>query len=66
MSDNTSPPVRGASRSDIHIVNEYPHPQHTGFRGIGGFMMSKVLSRVRKKMLGVGLPALLSKLDDQR
>jgi uncharacterized protein YndB with AHSA1/START domain len=160
MSDNASPPARGASRSDIHIVNEYPHPkervwraltdpaliplwtkeglgarpegfsavagtrfkfvakpqpwwrgvvecevmevraplllsyswvgdegepptlvtyrlapieggtrftfEHTGFRGIGGFMMSKVLSRVRKKMLGVGLPALLNKLDDER
>jgi uncharacterized protein YndB with AHSA1/START domain len=39
---------------------------HTGFSGIGGFMMSRVLSRVRKKMLGVGLRALLNDLNDQR
>jgi uncharacterized protein YndB with AHSA1/START domain len=155
----TLPPTRGPSRSDIHIVNEYPHPpekvwraltdpaliarwtkeglgarpegfaavvgtqfrfvakpqpwwrgivecevtearapsllrytwvgdegekptlvtyqlepieggtrftfDHIGFSGIGGFMMSRVLNRVRKKMLGVGLPAVLSNLDDQ-
>jgi hypothetical protein len=80
----TLPPTRGASRSEIHIVNDYPHPpekvwraltdpalipltfDHTGFSGIGGFMVSRVLRRVRKKMLGVGLPALLDNLDDQR
>jgi hypothetical protein len=29
-----------------------------------GFLVSKVLSAVRKKMLRVGLPALLDALDD--
>jgi uncharacterized protein YndB with AHSA1/START domain len=32
---------------------------HTGFKGIGGFMVSRVLGRVRSKMLGKGLRALL-------
>jgi uncharacterized protein YndB with AHSA1/START domain len=38
---------------------------HVGFSGIGGFMVSRVLRRVRKKMLAVGLPAVLSNLDAQ-
>jgi hypothetical protein len=38
---------------------------HTGFSGIGGFMVSRVLRRVRKKMLGVGLPAVLNSLLDR-
>jgi uncharacterized protein YndB with AHSA1/START domain len=50
-------PVEGGTRFTF---------EHTGFIGIGGFMMSRVLSRVRKKMLGVGLPAVLSKLEDQQ
>jgi uncharacterized protein YndB with AHSA1/START domain len=37
---------------------------HTGFRGMGGFIVSAVLRRVRKKMLRVGLPAVLDRLDD--
>lgn len=39
--------------------------EHTGFSGIGGFFVSRALHRVRKKMLGVGLPALLAQLDDE-
>jgi uncharacterized protein YndB with AHSA1/START domain len=38
---------------------------HTGFSGVGGFMVSRVLRRVRKKMLGVGLQAVLDGLDDR-
>jgi uncharacterized protein YndB with AHSA1/START domain len=38
--------------------------EHTGFTGIGGFLVSRVLSSVRKKMLGVGLTALLNDVDD--
>lgn len=38
---------------------------HTGFTGIGGFMVSRVLRRVRRKMLAVGLPAVLDSLDDE-
>jgi uncharacterized protein YndB with AHSA1/START domain len=39
--------------------------EHTGFTGIGGFLMAKlVLGPVRKKMLDVGLPAVLADIDD--
>jgi uncharacterized protein YndB with AHSA1/START domain len=38
---------------------------HTGFRGIGGFFMSKLLGRVRRTMLSEGLPAVLHDLDEQ-
>jgi uncharacterized protein YndB with AHSA1/START domain len=39
--------------------------EHTGFTGIGGFLMAKVvLGRVRKKMLDVGLPSVLDAVDD--
>ena len=61
--------------SDFRIINDYPHPpekvctrftfEHTGFTGLGGFLVSKVLAAVRKKMLGVGLRAVLSDLDDE-
>ncbi|WUJ68209.1 SRPBCC domain-containing protein [Kribbella soli] len=37
---------------------------HTGFAGVSGFAMAKLLGAVRKKMLTVGLPALLANLDD--
>jgi uncharacterized protein YndB with AHSA1/START domain len=33
--------------------------EHTGFTGLGGFFMSKILGAVRTKMLNVGLPAVL-------
>ncbi len=39
--------------------------EHTGFTGISGFFMARLLGRVRAKMLGVGLPAVLDDLDDQ-
>jgi uncharacterized protein YndB with AHSA1/START domain len=38
--------------------------EHTGFTGIGGFAMSRLLGRVRRKMLTVGLSAVLADLDD--
>ena len=38
--------------------------EHTGFTGVGGFFMAKLLGRVRRKMLSVGLPAVLNDLDD--
>ncbi len=48
-----------------------PHPggsrftwQHTGFTGLGGLLMSTLLGSVRRKMLGVGLIAVLNELDD--
>jgi uncharacterized protein YndB with AHSA1/START domain len=38
--------------------------QHTGFTGIGGAFMAALLGHVRRKMLDVGLPAVLNDLDD--
>jgi uncharacterized protein YndB with AHSA1/START domain len=38
--------------------------EHTGFTGIGGYIVSRALRRVRRRMLGVGLPAVLDQLDD--
>ena len=38
--------------------------EHTGFTGAGGLFMAKLLGRVRRKMLRVGLPAVLDDLDD--
>ena len=36
--------------------------QHTGFTGIGGFIVSRILSSVRKRMLEVGLPPVLDRI----
>jgi uncharacterized protein YndB with AHSA1/START domain len=36
--------------------------EHTGFTGAGGFVMARLLGRVRRKMLTVGLPAVLADL----
>jgi uncharacterized protein YndB with AHSA1/START domain len=38
--------------------------EHTGFTGISGVFMAKLLGRVRRKMLTVGLPAVLDDLGD--
>ena len=39
--------------------------EHTGFSGIEGFVMSRlVLGPVRRKMLDVGVPAALAQVDD--
>jgi uncharacterized protein YndB with AHSA1/START domain len=38
--------------------------EHTGFTGVGGVFMAKLLGHVRRKMLSVGLPAVLDDLDD--
>jgi uncharacterized protein YndB with AHSA1/START domain len=35
---------------------------HTGFAGLGGFVMARLLGNVRRTMLGVGLPAVLADL----
>jgi uncharacterized protein YndB with AHSA1/START domain len=34
--------------------------RHTGFRGVGGFFMARLLHRVRHRMLTEGLPAVLA------
>lgn len=33
--------------------------RHTGFRGLGGFAMAKLLGSVRRKMLTDGVPPVL-------
>jgi hypothetical protein len=38
--------------------------EHTGFTGVGGIFMAKLLGHVRTKMLSVGLPEVLDDLDD--
>jgi uncharacterized protein YndB with AHSA1/START domain len=38
---------------------------HTGFHGIEGLFMSRLLGRVRRTMLFEGFPAVLKDLDDQ-
>jgi uncharacterized protein YndB with AHSA1/START domain len=37
---------------------------HTGFTGVGGLFMAQLLGHVRRKMLSVGLPAVLDDLDE--
>ena len=37
---------------------------HTGFTGVGGFILAKLLGSVRRKMLTTGLPAVLDDLDE--
>jgi uncharacterized protein YndB with AHSA1/START domain len=39
--------------------------EHTGFRGLEGVVMSRLLGRVRRKMLDEGLPKVLDGLDGQ-
>ncbi|NUR63048.1 MAG: SRPBCC domain-containing protein [Catenulispora sp.] len=36
--------------------------EHTGFTGIGGFVMARLLGRIRRRMLRVGLPPVLAEL----
>src|SRR5919199_960847 len=48
-------PTPGGTRFTYH---------HTGFTGVGGFIMATMLGSIRKKMLTVGVPALLAELDE--
>ncbi len=52
-------------RLDPHGLGTRFTWDHTGFTGVGGLLVSKLLASVRKKMLRVGLPAVLNDLDDQ-
>ena len=36
--------------------------EHTGFTGVGGFFMAALLGHVRRRMLSVGLPAVLAEM----
>jgi uncharacterized protein YndB with AHSA1/START domain len=60
---------RGGADDDLTLVTNVLDGatrltwDHTGFTGAGGFVMSRILGAVRRKMLATGLPALLSELD---
>ncbi len=64
----------GGENDDVTTVTNRLEPReggtrftwdHTGFTGVGGFLVSRVLNSVRKRMLDVGLPAVLNDLDDE-
>jgi uncharacterized protein YndB with AHSA1/START domain len=38
--------------------------EHTGFHGLGGFAMSRLLGSVRRKMLRAGLPRVLQTMNE--
>jgi uncharacterized protein YndB with AHSA1/START domain len=65
---------RGGKDDDLTTVTWFLEPrpgeggtrlscEHTGFSGLRGFMMAKLLGSVRRKMLSVGFPAALRKLE---
>lgn len=64
----------GEENGDLTYISYRLEPQaggtrfsyeHTGFTGIGGFLLAKlVLGPVRRKMLSVGVPAVLDDMDD--
>jgi uncharacterized protein YndB with AHSA1/START domain len=63
----------GGAKDDVTMVTCRIEPhgsgarftwEHTGFTGIGGFLVSRMLASVRRKMLSVGLAAVLDDLDD--
>ena len=39
--------------------------EHTGFKGLGGLVVAKVITSIRKKMFGVRLPAVLADMDSE-
>jgi hypothetical protein len=62
---------RPGARPAVETYRLKPHADgtrftydHTGFTGAGGLFMSQLLGHVRRKMLNVGLPALLDDLDE--
>src|SRR3984957_8455179 len=56
--------TQGRYRLEPHDVGTRFSFEHTGFTGVGGVFMAKLLGHVRRKMLSVGLPAVLDQLDD--
>ena len=64
----------GGEKDDLTTVENRLEPRgsgtlftwdHTGFTGVGGYLVSRVLSRVRSRMLDNGIPAVLDALDDE-
>ena len=52
-------------RIDPHAGGTRFTYDHTGFTGPGGFVMARLLGKVRRTMLDAGLPAVLEDLDDE-
>ncbi|MFE7973931.1 SRPBCC domain-containing protein [Streptomyces shenzhenensis] len=53
-----------AYRIESHTAGARFIYDHTGFTGTGGFFMAQILGHVRRKMLRVGLPAVLDDIDE--
>lgn len=63
----------GGDKDDLTTVTNLLEPvdggtrftwDHVGFTGVGGYIVSRVLNRVRKRMLDDGFPAVLRDLGD--
>lgn len=55
-------PTRVTYRLAPHAGGTRFSYEHVGFTGIGGFLMVRLLGRVRRRMLTVGLPAVLDEV----
>jgi hypothetical protein len=64
---------RGDEGGEVTVVTYRLEPQgdgtlftweHTGFTGIGGLLVCKLLASVRRKMLGQALRAVLERIDE--
>jgi uncharacterized protein YndB with AHSA1/START domain len=65
IGDGEGAPTQVTYRIEPHSGGTRFTYEHTGFTGLGGFFMAKlVLGPVRKKMLDVGLPSVLNDVDD--
>lgn len=64
VGDENGEPTYVTYRIEPHAGGTRFTFEHTGFTGLGGFFMAKLLASVRKKMLTVGLAAVLNDLDD--
>lgn len=60
--DENGPTTYVTYRIEPHDAGTRFSYDHTGFTGATGFVMAKLLGSVRKKMLTVGLPAVLDDL----
>ncbi len=63
--DQKDAPTFVTCRVEPHASGTRLTWEHTGFTGVGGFLMSKLLASVRRKMLRVGFPSVLNDLDDE-
>jgi uncharacterized protein YndB with AHSA1/START domain len=65
LGDGDSRPTTVTFRIEPHQGGSRLTYEHTGFSGAGGFLMATLLRAVRRKMLAVGLAAVLDDLDDE-